>query len=75
MKPKKKYTEKDYEYVLNRIVESWSDGTLPDTYNISLILGGIIIIFSWIKSNWEYAKSRAEEDLIIKMKGGKIKWR
>lgn len=34
MKPKKKYTEKDYEYVLNRIVESWSDGTLPDTYNI-----------------------------------------
>jgi len=34
MKPKKKYTEKDYEYVLNKIVESWSDVTLPDTYNI-----------------------------------------
>jgi len=52
------------------LIETWVFGFL-----ISLILGGIIIIFSWIKSNWEYAKSRAEEDLIIKMKGGKIKWR
>ena len=31
---KKKYTEKDYQYVLNHILESWSDQTMPDTYRI-----------------------------------------
>lgn len=31
---KKKYTEKDYQYVLNKIMDSWSDPTPPNTIKI-----------------------------------------
>ncbi len=31
---KTEYTEDDYKKVLNHILKSWSDGTLPDTYTI-----------------------------------------
>lgn len=27
---KKKYSEKDYQIVLNHLLESWSSGTMPD---------------------------------------------
>jgi hypothetical protein len=31
---KKKYTKEDYDYVLNKILESWSDSTMPNSKKI-----------------------------------------
>ena len=56
---KKKYTEKDYKWVLNNILESWADQRTPDTY---AIIRGLKKSKKRMDEEYEYWKEMEDEN-------------